>query len=203
MAKAVASIALMVVFTGLFTLRVGTTADSGEADPPDRRRGSSAASASRATACGSPSTIVAITVVLAAVYRFTRFGLVTRAAAETEKGAYVSGISPDRIAAVNWMISAAVAAASGILIAPIVPLTPIGYTLFIVPALAAAVIGQFTLHGRLPCSPAWRSAWSSPRSVYLSGQHSWLPTSGLAELVPLLLILLVFVARASRCRAAA
>ena len=36
-AKAVASIALMVVFTGLFTLRVGTTADPGEADPPDRR----------------------------------------------------------------------------------------------------------------------------------------------------------------------
>ena len=31
-----------------------------------------------------------------AAYRFTRFGLETRAAAETEKGAFVSGINPDR-----------------------------------------------------------------------------------------------------------
>ena len=59
---------------------------------------------------------------IAAAFRFTRFGLHTRAAAETEKGAFVSGIAPDRIAALNWMISAAVAAIAGILIAPIVPL---------------------------------------------------------------------------------
>ena len=43
----------------------------------------------------------------------------------------------------NWMISAAVAGAAGILIAPISPLTPITYTLFVVPALAAAVVGGF------------------------------------------------------------
>ncbi len=49
--------------------------------------------------------IVAIAAALAAAYRFTRFGLLTRAAANSEKGAYVSGIKPDRIAAANWMIS--------------------------------------------------------------------------------------------------
>ena len=61
---------------------------------------------------------------LAAVFRFTRFGLLTRAAAETQTGAFVSGVSPDRVALLNWMISAAVAGAAGILIAPISPLTP-------------------------------------------------------------------------------
>ena len=137
------------------------------------------------------------------MYRFTRFGLVTRAAAETEKGAFVSGIAPDRIAAVNWMISAAVAGMSGILIAPIVPPTPIGYTLFIVPALAAAIIGRFKY--MVPAVLAGLAiGMLQSESVYLRGQHGWLPTSGLAELVPLLLILLVLVASgAARCRVAA
>ncbi len=88
-------------------------------------------------------TVVIVALALAAAYRFTRFGLHTRAAAETEKGAYLSGISPDRIALFNWMISAAVAGLAGVLIAPIVPLSPAAYTLFIVPALAAAIAGRF------------------------------------------------------------
>src|SRR5207244_3468780 len=88
-------------------------------------------------------TIVALTFVIVSGYRFTRFGLHTRAAAETEKGAYVSSISPDRIAACNWMISAVVAGLAGVLIAPISPLVPYSYTLFIVPALAAAIVGGF------------------------------------------------------------
>ena len=54
-------------------------------------------------------TVLALAVVLAAGFRFTRFGLATRAAASTERGAYLSGISPDRIAAYNWMLSSAVA----------------------------------------------------------------------------------------------
>jgi len=43
-------------------------------------------------------TILAVAVALSLAFRFTRFGLATRAAAETERGAYLSGISPDRIA---------------------------------------------------------------------------------------------------------
>ena len=35
---------------------------------------------------------------LAAGYRYTRFGLLTRATAESQTGAYVSGVSPDRVA---------------------------------------------------------------------------------------------------------
>ncbi len=132
----------MVIFTGLFTLRVGTVAEQVDRSCP-RGRGSWATCASRRTACGSRRPSWPSRWRSPRVYRFTRFGLVTRAAAETEKGAYVSGISPDRVAALNWMISAAVAAISGILIAPIVPLTPFGYTFFIVPALAAAVLGHF------------------------------------------------------------
>jgi branched-subunit amino acid ABC-type transport system permease component len=87
-------------------------------------------------------TIVGIALLLGAVYRFTRFGLATRASAESEIGALVTGLSPENIALVNWAISGAVAGLAGVLIGPLVPLIPGSYTLFIVPALAAAVVGR-------------------------------------------------------------
>ena len=52
---------------------------------------------------------------LAAIYRFTIFGIATRAAAEEEKGATLIGFSPDMLAAGNWMLASMVAAVFGIL----------------------------------------------------------------------------------------
>ena len=40
------------------------------------------------------------------LFRFTRFGLATRAAAGNEKGAVLLGYSPQRLAAINWVIAA-------------------------------------------------------------------------------------------------
>ncbi|MDQ2648407.1 MAG: branched-chain amino acid ABC transporter permease/ATP-binding protein [Actinomycetota bacterium] len=139
-------------------------------------------------------TIIGITVVLAAVSRFTRFGLATRAAAESEVGALVSGLAPERIAVANWAISAAVAAVAGVLIAPLVPLIPGTYTLFIVPALAAAVLGQFSA-----VTPAVIGGIAigmlQSEAVFLRGRHSWFPQNGAAELIPLVLVLAVLVVR--------
>jgi ABC-type branched-subunit amino acid transport system ATPase component/ABC-type branched-subunit amino acid transport system permease subunit len=140
-------------------------------------------------------TILVMGIVLAAAYRFTTFGLMTRAAAETERGAVVSGLTPQRIAAANWIISGVVAAISGILIAPIVPLVPISYTLFIVPALAAALVGQFrslaaAVLGGLAIGMVQSEA------TFLQTQHSWLPSSGLPDLLPLVIVLLVLLIRA-------
>jgi len=53
---------------------------------------------------------IGLGVVLTLLFRFTRFGLATRASAETEVGALVSGLSPDRIALTNWIISFVVSA---------------------------------------------------------------------------------------------
>ncbi|NED64760.1 amino acid ABC transporter permease, partial [Streptomyces sp. SID10244] len=44
----------------------------------------------------------------------------------------------------NWALSSATAGLGGIVIAPIVPLNPVAYTMFIVPALAAALVGNFS-----------------------------------------------------------
>jgi branched-subunit amino acid ABC-type transport system permease component len=140
------------------------------------------------------STVIAVTLVVAGGYRFTRFGLNTRAATETEKGAVVSRLNPDRIAAANWMISGVAAGIAGILIAPIVPMVPVGYTLFIVPALAAALVGQFQY--MLPAVAAgFAIGMVQSELTFLTSKHPRLPQTGLPELVPLVLILLVLVVR--------
>jgi sulfate-transporting ATPase len=139
-------------------------------------------------------TIVAVALALAAVYRFTSFGLATRAASESEVGALVSGVSPERVALVNWAISAAVAGLAGVLIAPLTPLLPGTYTLFIVPALAAAVLGRFSA-----LTPAVLGGLAlgmlQSESIFLKRDLSWLPKSGTAELIPLVLVLVVLLVR--------
>ncbi len=91
--------------------------------------------------------LAAITVVLAAalwaIYRFTRFGLATRAVAENETGASVIGLSADRTSGGNWILATILAGAAGILIAPISTVDPTSYTLYIVPALAAVLVARF------------------------------------------------------------
>lgn len=193
-ARAVASLGITVILTGLIVKRVGDNPVNVAGIFPSKTYtlGSVHVSGDR---IWFAVTVVAVTLVLAGAYRFTRFGLHTRAAAQTEKGAYVSGISPDRIAAVNWMISAMVAGLAGILIAPIVPLVPSAYSLFIVPALAAAILGRFqgmaiAVVGGLVIGMLQSDA------AYLKSTYSWMPAAGVPELIPLVLILVVLVWRA-------
>ncbi|HUA02433.1 MAG TPA: ATP-binding cassette domain-containing protein [Solirubrobacteraceae bacterium] len=86
---------------------------------------------------------IGLTVVLWAVYRFTRFGLATSAVAENELTAGALGVSPDRVALVNWTVGSALAGVTGALISSIVALSPQTSALLVVPALAAAMIGGF------------------------------------------------------------
>jgi len=191
LAKAVASLGVLVVLQGLMSERMGTLPVSVEAIYPSNRwtwQGQSVLSDRVYLAI----TIVVLTLVLTALYRWTRFGLDTRATAESETGAYVSGISPDRIALLNWMLAGAVTGAAGILIAPLSPVVPNTYTLFVVPALAAAVVGRF--QHLVPTVIAgigigMIQAWL----IYLSGQYSWMPQSGVGEMVPLVVMLVALL----------
>jgi ABC-type branched-subunit amino acid transport system ATPase component/ABC-type branched-subunit amino acid transport system permease subunit len=138
--------------------------------------------------------VIGIALLLGAIVRFTTFGLATRASAETELGALVTGLSPERISIANWAISAAVAGFAGVLIAPLVPLLPGTYTLFIVPALAAAVLGGFSKLAPAVIGGLAVGALQS-EAVFLSGRYDWFPDTGVAELVPLALVLTVLVVR--------
>jgi ABC-type branched-subunit amino acid transport system ATPase component/branched-subunit amino acid ABC-type transport system permease component len=86
---------------------------------------------------------VALTALLWATYRFTRFGLATSAVAENELNAGALGISPDRVALINWTVGSALAGVVGALISAIIALSPETSALLVVPALAAAMIGGF------------------------------------------------------------
>ena len=138
-------------------------------------------------------TIVGVALLLGAIYRFTRFGLATRASAESEVGALVTGLSPENIALANWAISGTVAGLAGILIGPLVPLIPGSYTLFIVPALAAAVVGR--LYSLTPAVVAGLLLGGLESvSVYLSSRYTWFP-SGAGQVLPLVMVLAVLLFR--------
>ena len=130
---------------------------------------------------------------LTVLYRFTRFGLATRASAESEVGALVSGLSPDRIALVNWVISFVVCGVAGD------------------PDRAAGPAGARHLHAvhragarRGGGRPLPLAGWAitaglgigalESLSVYLNGVHSWFP-AGAGELIPLVLVLVVLAVR--------
>ena len=186
LARAVASLGVLVVLQGVLAIRQGTNPVSVRPIFPAERweLGSIMILSDRFYLA---LTVVGLAVLLTAAFRFTRFGLLTRATAESQTGAYVSGVSPDRVALVNWMISAVIAGIAGILIAPVSPLTPVTYTLFVVPALAAAVVGRFQY--LVPIVVAGIAiGMLQAEGLSLVANYSWMPRSGSSELVPLIVI---------------
>ena len=190
--KAVASIGLMGLLTAVVSYQVGTQVINVNPIFPQNHVTilGVGISTDRLWLAG---TIIAVGIVLTVLFRFTRFGLATRASAESEVGALVSGLSPDRIALVNWIISFVVCGIAGVLISPLVPLVPGTYTLFIVPALAAAVVGRFHSLGWAITAGLGIGALES-LSVYINGIHPDFP-AGAGELVPLILVLVVLAIR--------
>ena len=192
LAKAVASLGVLVVLQSLMSERMGSSpVIVGPIFPSVRWtwQGQSVLSDRIYLAV----TVVVATVAVSALYRWTRFGLDTRATAETETGAFVSGVSPDRIALLNWMLAGAVAGGAGLLIAPLSPVTPSTYTLFVVPALAAAIVGNFS---RLvpPVVAGIGIGMVQAWLVFLSGRYTWMPQSGVGEMVPLVVMLVALLA---------
>jgi sulfate-transporting ATPase len=191
LARTGASLGVLVVIQGVIVNRVGEAPVSVDAVFPTHRWhwGSLTLLSDRFYLV---VVVVVLTLALTALFRWTRFGLLTRAVADTRTGALLSGVSPERVALGNWMLSAVVAGAAGILIAPISPLSPTAYALAVVPALAAAVVGRFEL--LIPTVAAGIAiGMLQSEAATLSAQHSWIPQSGSAELVPLIVILGVFL----------
>ncbi len=138
--------------------------------------------------------VVVAAAVLWAVSRWSRFGLATRAVAEDEQATALFGYRPELVAAVNWVAAAVLAAAAGILVAPISSLDPATYTLFVVPALAAALLGGLssfgaTVAGALALGMAQSGLGTLQQDV------SWLNQPGLRALLPLLLLIGIATAR--------
>ncbi len=193
LAKVVASVGLMVVLQSVATLQFGSANRIVAPVLPSRPL----------TLLGvrvpSDRLLLAATVVLAAgalaaTYRWTRFGLATRAAAEDERAAALLGYSPDRIAALNWVAASVLAGLGGVLVAPITALNPLSYTLFVVPALAAALVGRLSSFG-LTTAAALALGMVQSEVVKLQSDWGWLRQLNLRDGLPFLVIVVLMVSR--------
>jgi branched-chain amino acid transport system permease protein len=119
--------------------------------------------------------VVAVASALAVVYRYTSFGLSTRAAAEEESHAMLIGLSPDSLSMRNTVLACLVAGGVGILAAPTTTLDPLTIALVVVPALGAALLAGFTSFGIAAAAGLAMGAIQS-LLVYLQTK-SWFPSS--------------------------
>jgi branched-chain amino acid transport system permease protein len=146
--------------------------------------------------------VIAVAVVLWAVYRWTRFGLATRAASENEVAAILSGQSPNLISTMNTLITSTIAGAFGILAASITQLDSITLPLQIVPALAAALLARFTSFG-IACAAGLGIGVLNSLINYASVQP-WFPTTdgtaipGVQELLAFVIIIVAMYLRGAR-----
>jgi branched-chain amino acid transport system permease protein len=88
--------------------------------------------------------VVVFALALSALYRWTRFGLATRAASENEVFGMLAGLSPNQLSMTNTVLASALAGAMGIVAAPLAQADSTTLVFFIVPALAAALFAGFT-----------------------------------------------------------
>ncbi|MEX1008264.1 MAG: ATP-binding cassette domain-containing protein [Acidimicrobiia bacterium] len=138
---------------------------------------------------------VALTIVLTVVYHHTRFGFSTTAVAESRRATAAQGISPDRIAAINWAVGTMLGVLAAILIVNLSGLQVVTLTLLIVPALAAALVGSF--------KSFWLTLLGGLLIGVLQSEIAYLQVrlgpdtdlSGWGASVPFLIIIIVLVVR--------
>ena len=146
--------------------------------------------------------VIVAAAALGALYKWTRFGLATRAASENEAAAMLSGLSPNLISLINTLLAALVAGGLGILAASITQLDPQTLPLQIIPALAAALIASFTSFG-IAVAASFGIGILDSLIQYASAQ-SWFPQSGgvslpgVTDLLAFLIIVVVLFWRGSR-----
>ncbi len=133
---------------------------------------------------------IGVAIVLAAYFRWARYGLATSAAAENERATALAGYSPQLLAGSTWILASVVAGGLGILVSPATPLTPGTYSLAIIPALAAALIGRLR---SIPITAAAGLCLGAFQSVvtFQTGKPWWpkWAITGLSDAVPFILII--------------
>ncbi|MGB8652814.1 MAG: ABC transporter permease [Mycobacteriales bacterium] len=193
LAKVVASVGLMVVLQAVATLQFGSdnrfllpvlpsrpVSLLGVRVPSDRLL--------------LAAVVVLAALVLAGVFRWTTVGLATRAGAEDEAAVALLGWSPDRLAALSWVAASVLAGVGGVLVAPITALNPVSYTLLVIPALAAALVGRMSAFV-VTAVAALALGMVQSEVVKLQSDWAWLRDLNLRDGLPFLVIVVVMVAR--------
>ncbi len=122
------------------------------------------------------------------LYRSTQFGLATEAVSESERSAAAVGVSPNRIAVLNWGLGSGIAAVAGMLVVPIITLQVTAMTGLVLAALAAALVGDFR---SFPIATAAGFALGTGQA--LVGRYS--DQQGLGASLPFMVIIVMMVFR--------
>jgi len=185
--RAIASIGVVLTLQAILTLRYGSDPSIAPAFLPTGAvsLGPIAIGADRLIIIGLS---LGLTAVLYLVYRKSTFGLATSALSENRRSLAALGWSPTTVGMLNWGISGLLAAIAGILLAPITGLTPALVLILLLPALAAALLGNLasfplTLLGGLLVGIAQAEV------------GRFFPVQGLQEAIPFFGIILVLALR--------
>src|SRR6186997_2389178 len=136
--------------------------------------------------------VVVITLVLWALYRWTRFGLATRAASENDVAARLAGLSPNELSLTNSILATLVLGTLGIFAGSVAALDTTTLPFLVVPALAAALFARLTSF-TIACACGLGIGMAESLIEYASTK-SWFPTSegvawpGVKELLVFVLI---------------
>ena len=84
-----------------------------------------------------------VTVALSVALRRSRLGIACRAVVDDAELLDCVGLNPVAVRRVAWIVGTTLAALSGVLFAPLLPLDPVQLTLLVVSAFGAAAIGGF------------------------------------------------------------
>ncbi len=199
LAKVVASIGLVIVFISLIERRFSDSKGLRvKAILPDEP----VTFAKGITLPRNGLWLTAVVLVIAAALwgasRYTRIGLVTRAAAENEKGAVLLGYSPTFLAGASFVLSSLLGAFVAILASPMIQLSSGIFTfLYLIPALGAALIGRFR---RVWPTVITGMAIGMVQSTFtkMQGDISWFPQYGARQGLPFVVIIIAMVVLGER-----
>jgi branched-chain amino acid transport system permease protein len=124
--------------------------------------------------------VIVCALALTVVYRFTRFGLATRAASESQESALLAGLGAGGLSLANTVLGAVIAGGMGVLAASLAQLDATTLPLQVVPALGAVLFARFTSFG-ITCAVGLLIGVLQSLLYYASTQ-SWFPTDSGAPL---------------------
>lgn len=193
LAKVVASVGIMLFLQAAVVLRFGSRAKSAEPifpnDPIDFlgvRVGQD-----RLWLVG---TVILVTAALWMLFRFTRFGIATRASAENERFSTLLGFNADFQAGVSWVMASVLAGLVGILVAPITGVTPNLFTVLLISSLGAALLGRMSSF--VVAAAAGLMLGVLDQELFrVEFEFDWIPDIGLRRALPFVVIALAMVIR--------
>ena len=191
LAKVVASVGIMLFLQAAVVIRFGSRAKSAEPIFPNEpvdflgvRLGQD-----RFWLLG---TVILVTAVLWAVFKFTKFGIATRASAENERFTTLLGFNADLQAGVSWVLASVLAGLMGILVAPITGVTPQLFTVLLISSLGAALLGRMSSF--VIAAIAGVGLGIVDQQLFrLEFEWEWLPDIGMRQALPFIVIALAMI----------